>query len=292
MFYDKEEYKESEEAFLSSLYIETCFLFSSVYPQENQKRIEIRAKNFLQKLLSSESSSTHLNELVQLFENNALSLELVSLLGENPEFACGALSYLLYKVFEKGLSSLKKREFIDLLIGVGNRSLSLWSLSKLEEKATPYSLKIILLAAKHDNEFRKKIPSILSRVNTTLWQSLLFSKNKQAMQIFLLDYGKADCNERGDSALMVAVQEGYGNLVPFLLDNGCDTVGESKNKINLTVLDMLSSLRLKSSEEEVKKVLKIIIEKAFFAQGMTQDFQLKVLTKVVDLHLGLPFCNS
>lgn len=291
-FYDSRDVQEDEETFLSSLSIETSYLFSRIYSQESKEVINKRVNNFLKRILASQSPETRLEEVLSLVKDNACGLELVSLLGGDAEFSCSALSYVLYKVLEKGLESSKQAIYKKVLIGLGNRSLSLWSLSTWEGKATPYSLKIILLAAKHSSELREKIPTILPEIHTTLWENILASKNKQAMHIFLFDYGGLYCNEQGDPALMVAVQEGHSDVVPFLLDNGCDVLVESKNTQNLDVLDACASLLSKSSKKELESTIQVIIEKAIAARGVSEEFQYKVFVTSLKLGLDIKFLKT
>lgn len=291
-FYHSRDVKENELQFLSSLYIESAHLFSRIYPLESKEVINKKARDFLKGISASQSTERRLEEVLRLVEDNASGLELVSLLSENAEFSSSALSYVLYKVLEKGLESSQSEAYKRLLVGLGNRSLSLWSLSKWEDNAIPYSLKIILLAAKHSRELQQKIPTILLGIRTTLWQAILASKNKEAMQIFLFNYGGLHCNEQEDPALMVAVQEGYSDVVPFLLDNGCDVVVESKNTQNLDVLDACASLLAKSSKKEVENTIKEILTKAMAARDVSENFQYKVLTTSLELGLGMQFLQT
>lgn len=285
-YFHENYYAGSPESFLSSLYVETYYLFHRIFPQESEDSINQKVADFLRSLTLLELSD-QVNFLSSLISDSTLGLELAYLLGGDAEFSCSALAYVLENIFIKGIYSSRKEEFQEILISLSSRVMSLWNQPNWEESSTPYVVRMILLAAKQDVNLNKKISSNLPLINATFWQSILRSKNKQAMQTFLFEYGVLDCNENNDSALMVAVKEGLFDLIPFLLDQGCENVIEAKNNQGLNIISLLEDSFLESAE--VENIITVIIEKALSVKELTKDFQFNLLITSLKLDLKLPF---
>ncbi len=292
-YYNNQSFNGDLQYFLSNLYLETYYLLHKVFPEETEDNINQRVIDFLKPLVASQKKEDQINFLNSVIGDNILGLELSSLLGSNSKFSSGALSYVLENILVRGINSSKKEEFKSILVGLGSRILSFWTLSNWEGLAIPYSLKIVLLSAMQDSYLSRKIMSNLSNTNMTLWQSILRSENKQAIEIFLFEYGILNCNENGDSALMVAVQEGVDiSLVAFLLDKGCDVLVESRNNKGLDILDLMPTYLEKYSKDKLRSLLKIIVEKSLSVREMTNEFQFKILVTSLKLDLGLTFLKE